>query len=137
MWKSRSNFVRHIGGCREIRKDGSGEAGPVGDCRDEGGVERGRRTRGRVAMCQLCGRTLSCTNVARHQRPRRWAKHLTGVHCAKWNAMGKKGENKKKKKKKELVTLQEHALLWFFYTLGMRKSIKKITKLNNVFLYQI
>ena len=57
---------------REERACVAREADPVGDSEDpsadEGERERGGRTRGRVAVCQLYGSTLSYTNMARHQR---------------------------------------------------------------------
>ena len=74
-WVSRSNFARHVRSCREGRGRGAGaeDGGEgVGRSQMDGGVRRGggsgTRTRGRVAECQLCGRTLSYTNMARHQR---------------------------------------------------------------------
>ena len=41
--------------------------GEGGEMRDEIRDETRERTRGRVADCPLCGRTLSYTNIARHE----------------------------------------------------------------------
>ena len=57
---------------RERRAGAAREADPVGDSGDpgadeEGGVKIGN-AKGVAAVCHLYGRTLSYTNMARHQR---------------------------------------------------------------------
>ena len=67
-WVSRKNYARHVRGCRDRRGENSADAGSEsGASGGRGGGSTGERTRGRVAECQLCGRTLSYTNMARHQ----------------------------------------------------------------------
>ena len=68
-WVSRTNFARHVRGCRDRRGGTVADVGEVsGASGERGGGSTGERTGGRVAECQLCGRTLSYTNMARHQR---------------------------------------------------------------------
>ena len=68
-WVSRGNYARHVRRCRERRRaDTGGSEGDVGAGGGNGSEARvGGRTRGKVAECQLCGRTLSYSNMARHQ----------------------------------------------------------------------
>ena len=56
---SRGNYARHRRACVGV------DDGEQDDDEEVGG---GTRTRGRTAECQLCGRTLSYSNMARHQR---------------------------------------------------------------------
>ena len=67
VWVSRSSFARHVRGCRERRMGDGVVVGEVSGIDGGGGLTR-ERTRGRVAECQFCGRTLSYSNMARHQR---------------------------------------------------------------------
>ena len=65
-WGSRTNYARHVRRCRERLGEAAEDVGEelgVGGAR--GGT--GDRTRGRVAECPRCGRTLSYTNMARHR----------------------------------------------------------------------
>ena len=65
-WVSRTNYARHVRRCREILGEAAADVGEelgVGEAR--GGM--GERTRGRVAECPRCGRTLSYSNMARHR----------------------------------------------------------------------
>ena len=64
-WVGRRNFARHRRGCLE-RQGGAAVGDVPGYLRRDG--EGGERTRGRVAECPLCRRTLSYSNMARHQR---------------------------------------------------------------------
>ena len=67
VWVSRSNYARHVRGCRDRRGGGLTSEGVAGGA-GGGGEGTGGWTTGRVAECQLCGRTLSYSNMARHQR---------------------------------------------------------------------
>ena len=65
-WVSRGNYARHRRRCG-VLDGGEGEA-DEGESEAGGGDAGETRTRGRTAECQLCGRTLSHSNMARHQR---------------------------------------------------------------------
>ena len=68
-WVSRTSFARHVRGCRSRQGGTAADNGDeVGASGERVGRSTGERARGRVAECQLCGRTLSYTNMARHQR---------------------------------------------------------------------
>ena len=63
-WVSRGNYARHRRRCDEPPP-------PQPPVREEGAVGGGAgvvRTRGRTAECQRCGRIVSYSNMARHQR---------------------------------------------------------------------
>ena len=63
----RTNYARHVRGCRENQEGAVSDV--VGESEAGGGRDESReRTRGRVAECPQCGKTLSYTNMARHQR---------------------------------------------------------------------
>ena len=64
-WVSRGNYARHRR-CGVL--DGSESEADEGESEAGGGDAGETRTRGRTAECQLCGRTLSHSNMARHQR---------------------------------------------------------------------